>query len=225
MHTSYAIKWQEPGGHVYNGRLELAPQSLRLSGHEGPEAVEREIGYADLDGLHIGRLGHERIDNHPTLVIERPGGAYLVTALGMQAGILQELVHALSDLKLAAPRHITVVLPLKEGAVARVRELALQGPPFDCEQTALNRHQLLVTDQEALFTFETLAEQGLDALLGQVDVWAAASAWRDLVSGPPRLAELIYSWQRPDPMRLPSSAIADVEGQSYERRSRTTSEI
>lgn len=68
----------------------------------------------------------------------------------------------------------------------------------------LTRHQLLLTAQEAIFVFETADERGLQALLAEVDVWAAASTWHDLVTGPPRLAEVAYSWERPEPSVVPA---------------------
>ena len=123
-------------------------------------------------------------------------------------GPLQELVDRLSDLSLAAPRQATIVVPLKEGASARVRALAAAGPPFDPDSTPLIRHQLLLTAQEAIFVFETADERGgLEALLADVDVWAAASTWHDLVAGPPRLAEVAYSWERPEPAVVPAMGL------------------
>ena len=36
-----------------------------------------------------------------------------------------------------------------------------------------------------------------DRLLSDDRLWAAAAAWKDVVAGPPRLAEDAYSWSRP----------------------------
>jgi len=204
MKTSYAVKWHEPDGQDYVGRLELGPRVLHLVGDAGGARVDRQIGYDELEGLRIGHDAGERVDGRRTLVIERPQGAYHLTSTVFEAGILQELVDRLSELSLAAPRRATIVVPLKEGALARVRELAAAGPPFDPNETELTRHQLLLTAQEAIFLFETADERGLQALLAEVDVWAAASAWHDLVAGPPRLAEIAYSWERPEPSLDPA---------------------
>ena len=204
MKTSYAVKWHEPDGQDYVGRLELGPRVLHLVGDAGGARVDRQIGYDELEGLRIGHDAGERVDGRRTLVIERPQGAYHLTSTVFEAGILQELVDRLSELSLAAPRRATIVVPLKEGALARVRELAAAGPPFDPNETQLTRHQLLLTAQEAIFLFETADERGLQALLAEVDVWAAASAWHDLVAGPPRLAEVAYSWERPEPSLDPA---------------------
>jgi len=204
MKTSYAVKWHEPDGQDYVGRLELGPRVLHLVGDAGGARVDRQIGYDELEGLRIGHDAGERVDGRRTLVIERPQGAYHLTSTVFEGGILQELVDRLSELSLAAPRRATIVVPLKEGALARVRELAAAGPPFDPNETQLTRHQLLLTAQEAIFLFETADEGGLQALLAEVDVWAAASAWHDLVAGPPRLAEIAYSWERPEPSLDPA---------------------
>ena len=199
------MKWREPSGQTYLGRLTLGPRTLRLEGREpdGP-AVDRQIGYEEVQGLRIGGHGPDRLDDRPTLVLERADGPYLIASAGMGAGIIQELLERLADLRLVAPRWATVVVPLKEGSVDRVRELARHGPPFDPAETALTRHQLLLTEQEAIFVFETQTDEGLQALLSQVDIWAAAVAWQDLADGPPRLAEVAYAWERPEPRVAPA---------------------
>ena len=71
--------------------------------------------------------GEERLDGQPTLVVERPGGDFLVTSTVMHAGVLQELVHHLSELRLLTPRRATIVVPLKEGSVEQARQLPLRG--------------------------------------------------------------------------------------------------
>ncbi len=204
MKTTYAVKWREPDGQTYVGRLALGPRAIHLDGrsNDGP-AIERQIGYDELRALRLGHRGAERLDGQPALVIDRPDGCYQVTSTVIQAGILQELIDRLAGLRLAAPRRATIVLPLKEGTAERVRELAAAGPPFDPEATYLTRHQLLLTSHEAILVFEALSAGGLEALLGQFDVWAAAAAWRDLVAGPPRLAEVAYAWERPEARVLP----------------------
>jgi len=204
MNTTYAVKWREPDGSTYVGRLALGPRALRLEGRaSGGPVVDRQIGYEELQGLRIAHKGADRLDDRPALVVDRAGGSYLVTSTAMSAGILQELVDRLAGLRLAAPRRATVVVPLKEGALDRVRDLVAHGPPFDPANTFLTRHQLLLTPEEAIFVFEADTDEGLTALLGQLDVWAAAVAWRDLVAGPPRLADVAYAWERPEPRVVP----------------------
>ena len=98
--TTYAVKWREPDGQTYLGRLALGPLMLRLEGREpdGP-SVDRQIGYDGVQSLRIGRHGPERLDGRPTLVIERIDGPYLVASAGMGAGIVQELVERLTELR------------------------------------------------------------------------------------------------------------------------------
>jgi hypothetical protein len=202
---SYAVKWREPDGQTFLGRLAFGPRTLRLEGRDpaGP-VVDRQIGYDELQELRVGSGGSERLDGRPTLVVERADGRYLVTSAGSGAGIVQELIDRLAELRLAVPRRATVVVPLKQGALEHVRDLAAHGPPFDPSETALTRHQLLLTEQEAIFVFETQTDEGLMALLSQLDVGAAAAAWHDLVDGPPRLAEVAYAWERPEPRVVPA---------------------
>lgn len=205
--TTYAVKWREPDGQTFIGRLALGPRALRLAGRRrgaGGLPVERRFGYEELRGLRIGSSGADRLDGRPALVVERADGTYLVADAGMGAPIVQELVDRLADLRLGAPRKATVVVPLREGALERVRELVAHGPPFDPAETALSRHELLLTGDEAIFVFEAESEEGLRSLLGRVDLWAAATTWSELVAGPPRLADSAYSWERAAPERSPA---------------------
>jgi hypothetical protein len=198
MKTFYAVKWREPDGKTYLGRIELQPKALVLEGREnGSPPKRRTLGYDELGGFHLGRSGAERLDGQPALVVESAGKEFLITSTVIHAGVLQELVHRLSELRLTAPRRATVVVPLKEGMYESALALAGKGPPFDPANTLLVRHQLLLSQAEAIFVFEAESEGALEALLGQLDVWAAASAWSTIVGGPPRLAEVVYAWERP----------------------------
>ena len=194
-----------PTGGPYLGRLVLGAQTLRFEGRgsDGP-AVNRQIGYREILGLRVGSHGADRLDGQPALVVERADGRYLVTSAGIGAGIVQELVDRLAGLRRGALRRATVVVPLHAGALARVRELIVHGPPFDPAKTALTQYQLLLTEHEAIFVFEAQTEEGLAVLLGQLDVLAATVAWRDLVAGPPRLAAVAYAWERPEPRLVPA---------------------
>ena len=205
MQATYAVKWREPDGNTYVGGLVLGPRALRLEGraHDAP-AVDRQIRYDEVRGVRIGSSGADRLDNRPALVVEGADGSYHVTSAGSGAGILQELVDRLAALKLATPRRATVVVPLKPGALAEARELVGAGPPFDPAETFLTRHQVLLTEAEALFVFEAAGDEALAALLNQVDLWSAAVPWRDLIAGAPRLAEIAYAWERPEPRVLPA---------------------
>jgi hypothetical protein len=195
MQSSYAIKWREPNGDSHVGRLELGPRALRLVG----DGVERQFGYEELSGLRIGHDAAERVDGRRSVVLERANGPYHLTSSAFEAGVLHEVVDRLADLREAAPRRAVVVVPLKPGTDERVRGLAATGPPFEPLATALTGHQLLLTPREAIFIFETADERGLETLLGHVDLWAAAASWGEVIAGPPRVAEIAYSWERPVP--------------------------
>jgi hypothetical protein len=199
--TTYAVRWREPNGETFIGRLALGPSTLRLVGRTtGAErrTVDRQIGYAELQGLRIG-AGADRLDGRPAVVVERADGLYLVADAGLGPPIVQELVGRLADLRLAAARKATVIVPLREGSIDRVRELVAQGPPFDPAGTSLTRHEVFLTPREAVFVFEAEREDGLRALLGHLDIWVAAAPWGEHVAGTPRVADLAYAWERPEP--------------------------
>ncbi len=108
MKTTYAVKWREPHGQTYLGRLTLGPRALRLEGreHDGP-AVDRQIGYQEVRNLRVGQKGPGRLDGRPTLVIEQADGQYLIASAGMGAGIVQELVERIAQLRLVNARSRT----------------------------------------------------------------------------------------------------------------------
>lgn len=98
---TYAVKWREPGGQTFIGRLSFGPRMLaldgRLRGADEP-AVKRQFLYGEMGHLRIGSRGVDRLDGRPALVLERPDGRYLVADAGMGAPILQELVERLTPL-------------------------------------------------------------------------------------------------------------------------------
>jgi hypothetical protein len=198
--TTYAVKWREPDGQTFIGRLALGARALLLDGRRrgaSEPPVERRFGYEELRGLRIGNAAADRLDGRPALVIERADGPYLVADAGLGAPIVQELVERLTDLRLCAARKAVVVVPLQDGALERVRELVSHGPPFDPAETGLTRHELLLTSSEAIFVFEAESEEALGLFLSRLDV-SAVAAWGELVAGPPRLADCAFSWERSD---------------------------
>ena len=90
------------------------------------------------------------------------------------------------------------MLPLAGGASERVAELLRKGPPFDPAEIGLGRHQVFLTEREAIFLFESVSAEAAERLLSSSRVWAAAAAWKELVAGPPRLADEAYSWLSPE---------------------------
>ncbi len=205
MKTTYAVKWREPDGQTYLGRLALGARTLRLDGRQpdGP-AGNRQIGYEEILGLRIGTRVADRLDGQPALVVERADGRYLVTSAGIGAGVVQELVDRLAGLRGSAPRRSTVVVPLKPGALDAVRELVSRGPPFDPADTALTRHELLLTEHEAIFVFET------PPMRAWRHCWPSSTSGRlrspGATSSPARPAWLQSPtrWERPEPRILPA---------------------
>ena len=205
---TYAVKWREPDGRTFVGRLALGRRTLRLDGRRrgaDEPAVYRQFGYEELRSLRIANRGAERLDGRPALVVERPDGDYLVSDAGMGAPIVQELVDRLVVLRLAASCKATVVMPIEEGVIEQVRELVSDGPPFDPADTPLTRHELFLTPREAIFVFEAATADGLRELVSRLDIWAAAAPWGLFVAGPPRVADLVYAWERPEPYVVPAA--------------------
>lgn len=199
MRTSYAVTWQKQGEAGHSGRLELQSRALAFEGSNGEASAVETIPYEDVTGLRIARSPEDRLSDRQTLVLERRNGAPVRIASIVHPGIISELSERLASLHLADENTTTravVVLPLVEGAAERAAELLRGGPPFDPDEVGLGRHQVFVTESEVIFLFEAESSMAADRLLSEDRLWAAASAWKELVAGPPRLAEDVYSWSR-----------------------------
>jgi hypothetical protein len=112
-----------------------------------------------------------------------------------------------------APPLIAVVVPLKPESHDAVRAVLQSGPPFDPQQIpCLERHEVLLAAEEAIFLFEP--RLGSDALTDILSTVAAS--WRDHLAGPPRLAEEVYAWASgadPDDLSfLPTPGPGDSDG-------------
>jgi len=199
MRKSYGVVWQEDMLPLATGKLELLPRALRLEGHAGSHPTVREIAYEGLVGVRVGRDA-ERIDGRPTVVVERRTGLPIMIATVTQTSLVGEIAERLTALQLGseASRRTALVLPLKKAAREAVRGLLESGPPFDPEQiTGLDRHEVFLTSEEAVFVFESnLGAAALEPLLAEPAFWKAVAAWHDHLAGPPRLAEDAFSWTR-----------------------------
>lgn len=93
---------------------------------------------------------------------------------------------------------LVLVASIKEGVGERVRELLAQGPPFELERTAVEWHDVYVTEREVIFVFESSTEQALRIPGDDPAVWKAAAAWQQCLAGRPRKATTAFSWTRTD---------------------------
>jgi hypothetical protein len=195
MRLTYAVTWRHGEDEARSGRLELTSEGLAFANG----SIVETVAYSELRGVHVGRSLADRISDRQTLVLERRMGEPIRIAGIGQAGIISELAEHLAPLlgEEHAMSRAVVVLPLLEGASEQVAKLLRRGPPFDPEAVGLERHHVFLTDQEAVFVFEADTPDAAERLVGEGSFWSAASAWKELVAGPPRLAEDVYSWVRP----------------------------
>jgi len=197
---SYGVVWREDALPAASGKLELLPGALRFEGVAEGRPTVRELDYDSLAAVRVGRSPSDRVDGRPSLVLERRSGLPVAIASVGQSGVVAELAERLASLQLgaAATRRTAFVLPLAGGSLDRARELLRAGPPFDLAETALDRHEVFLTPDEVIFVFESrFGMDALEPLLSDPAFWLSAAAWRDVLAGPPRLAEDVYSWSRP----------------------------
>jgi hypothetical protein len=90
---------------------------------------------------------------------------------------------------------IAVLVPLKPDAHEKARRLVEDGPPFPLVGSGLTAHEVFLTPYEAVFVFDgPNARDAVETLLGEADVWSAATAWRDFIAAKPYVAEPAFSW-------------------------------
>lgn len=201
MNISYGVVWHESGLPVASGKLELLPRALRFEGAAESRPRRREIAYENLRGVRIGRSPADRIDGRPSLVLERRSGPPITIASVAQSGVVAEIAERLAALQLGpeARRRTAFILPLKDGSHDAARALLDGGPPFDPEETDLDRHEVFLTAGEVIFIFESrIGADALEPLLSNPELWQSAASWREHLAGPPRIAEDVYSWTRPE---------------------------
>jgi hypothetical protein len=193
MRTAYAVTWQDETGETHAGKLQLSSSSVILEGWAGDAEKRVEIPY-----LQLAHVGLEReSDVESELVLEVLGGGQVRIAGLAEPEILGALSDAIAAARGAASvSRMLVIVPLQPGSAERAAELLTNGPPFDPEALGLDRHEVYLTDEEAVFVFETMSRATFDRLVSDASLWAAAAAWNDLIAGPPRLAVDAYSWKR-----------------------------
>jgi hypothetical protein len=92
---------------------------------------------------------------------------------------------------------IAMIVPLVKGAGERARAIIGSDPPLDAAALAIKEQEVFVTDSEIAFVFETSDRGILERLAGPTS-WVAAPEWREIVAGEPHVAQVGYSWSRPD---------------------------
>jgi hypothetical protein len=94
-------------------------------------------------------------------------------------------------------RYFVVAVRLKPGSVEKVREILREGPPFDLEQTSLERHLVFLGGDELIFFFEGgHADEKAKQLLASCRVLGQASRIGVHIEGTPRLPEEVFGWER-----------------------------
>src|SRR5207247_3902574 len=84
---------------------------------------------------------------------------------------------------------------LRKRTVADAAELIEQGPPFDLAALGVERHDVLLSEREAIFLFEgKQVNEAVRRLVRDTSVWQAAAGWARLIAAPPRLAEQRFGW-------------------------------
>jgi hypothetical protein len=216
MQSSYGVVWREGTAEPATGKLELLPRALRLEGRDRSQ----EVPYEDVTAIRIGRSGADRINGSPAVVVERLEGERVIISTVAQPSLIGEIAERLAALQLGARknRRIVVVLPLKPDAHEPVSALLRQGPPFDpASIEGLDRHEVYVNGNEAVFVFESaLGADALAPLLTDPKLWESVSAWGQHIAGAPRIAEEAFSWSRAqvdaDVFYLPTPGPGDSEG-------------
>jgi hypothetical protein len=215
MQRTYGVVWREGSEPLAAGKLELLAQALRL---EGRDRVE-EIAYEELAAVRVGRTANERIDGRPSVVLVRPFGDPITIATVAQPSLVGEIAERLAVMQLnaATPRRLVVIVPLKPGAYEAVRDLLAKGPPFDPEEIpGLDRHEVFLSHDEAVFLFDSGVEADTLALLEQPELLHRAISWREHMAGTPRVAENVYAWARVEEAEelsyLPTPGPGDSDG-------------
>lgn len=195
---SYAVTWCEPDRTPLSGRLELRTHAIHFEGAANGRPVMKEVPYAEVEGVHIGRESNDRIGGRPALVVERTAAPEVRVASIIAPGILSELAEQIAGRHLrGAARTLAVLVRLRDGSHDAVRELLATGPPFDPRTVGLTRHQVFLTETDVVFLFEVVGPGTIEELLRQAGVWASAEGWLQHVASPPRIAERVYDWSSP----------------------------
>jgi hypothetical protein len=206
----YAIAWRAEDGPEAVGNLVIRDTALLLRGNGADgRRMSARIPLDCIGTVRIGRSVADRVRGERSVVIELMDGESIAVAPLSQGGAVFELADLLVELGSRTQERqmsrVVVVVPIRAGAAARARELVGDGPPFDLEDAELERHEVFVTDREVVFLFEgARVRDAVERLLRRPAVLRAATSWRAVLDGRPRLGEESYSWRRSGGRDAPS---------------------
>lgn len=210
--TCYAAAFRAGFQAPATGALTIEDSYLLLEGRSEQGRVEFNIPFSEINEVRIGRLPEERLNGNAALLLSQRNGE-LVRVQPMGFGLLSELADLLSELarEHADPHEqIAVVLPLRKSRLSRARELVAQGPPFNPAVLGLRKHEVFLTDAEAVFVFEgPNVRRMLERLTRDPTLWQAGLAWRSCVRGRPRLLAETYRADTPPAYSWTATAAMD----------------
>jgi hypothetical protein len=172
------------------GALEVEDDRLRLAGRAAQGDLVLEIPFSDLSEIRPGRLPGERLNGHPTLILERKGMPPVqVAPLGV--AMLTEISDLLVSLtQQSIDDTLAVLVPLGPGCLGRARELLRKGPPLDPASLGLTGHEVYLGEGEAVFVFRgSDVRTRVGKAIRHPAVWRAGLAWQRCFAGPPRIVE------------------------------------
>lgn len=197
MKRSYAVTWSEPNRSAVSGRLHLGPTEVIFDGGTNGTAMHAEVPFAEIAAVTVARTGDARLDERPTLVLSRRGAGPVRIASVVSSWIIPELADRLAEAnagRTGARKTLALVLPIRAESHEAVQALILRGPPFDPRTAGLVRHDVFLTDREAVFTLELPADGSIESLFESQELWPAAEEWLEHLQGPARVAEPTYLW-------------------------------
>ena len=204
--SRYPVVFQTDDDPHVAGALVISEREIVLTGRgTGDTSIEVTIPVDEVEHARIGYDPGERLNGHPTVVLDRRGGTrVLIAPYGVQ--LLHEIHVLLATLGTsgAAPAgRVDLVVPLRSGCRERARELVADGPPFDLSGFA--EHRVYLGDDDVVFSFEGAdVERTVKEAMSRPEVWRAGMAWRRCIAGRPATAppgfdaadgrELVFSW-------------------------------
>ena len=97
-------------------------------------------------------------------------------------------------------QRVAIVARLKPGAAEQARRLIADGPPFELDESGIDRHSVFVSADEVVFVFEgDQVEWVVDDLIDAPfhdELQGALDKWRAIVEGRPRVARQQFGWER-----------------------------